>query len=150
MRFTAGFNRSRRYGCNSIGRALCGWYSSRLVAGQLVVPEGPVHRVRGPRGADGHHAGPQVRGGNAALPVAGDRRTPVAAAPQQVRPGHEAQVRGHAGHGVLEVERAKRAGPPDAATRVRIAGTDDARRRYGRRRRRRRTRRRFPSRPRSR
>lgn len=122
-------------------------FAIRFVAGQLVVPEGPVYRVRGPRGANGHHAGPQVRGGNAALPVARGR-TPVAAAPQQVRPGHEAQVRGHVGHGVLEVEGAKRAGPPAAATRVRIA-RPDARRRCGRRRRRR-TRRRFPSRPRSR
>lgn len=116
----------------------------RFVSGQLVVPERPVYRVRGPRGANGHHAGPQVRGGNAALPVARGR-TPVTAAPQQVRPGHEAQVRGHVGHGLLEVERAKRASPPAAATRARIAGPD-ARRRS----RRRRTRRGFPSRPRSR
>jgi len=69
--------------------------------GKLFVSAGPVHGLRRSRGADGHHAGPQVRGWNAALPVARLRWPP--AAPEQARPGHETQMRGHAGHCILEV-----------------------------------------------
>jgi len=84
-----------------------------VFVGKLFVSAGPVHGLRRSRGADGHHAGPQVRGWNAALPVAGLRWPP--AAPEQARPGHETQMRGHTGHCILEVEGAERSGAPAAA-----------------------------------
>jgi len=83
-----------------------------VFTGKLFVFTWPVHGLRRSRGADGHHVGPQVRSWLAALPNARFRRQP--AAPEQARPGHETQVRGHTGHGVLEVEGAERAGSPTA------------------------------------
>lgn len=83
-----------------------------VFVGKLFVSARPVHRLRRSRGADGHHAGPQVRGWNAALPDARFRWPP---APEQARSGHETQMRGHTGHGVLEVKGAERAGAPASA-----------------------------------
>jgi len=83
-----------------------------VFVGKLFVSARPVHRLRRSRRADGHHAGPQVRSWNAALPDAGFRWS---SAPEQARPGHETQMRGHAGHSVLEVKGAERAGAPAAA-----------------------------------
>lgn len=84
-----------------------------VFVGELFVSAGPIHGLRRSRGADGHHAGSQVRGWNAALPVARLQWPP--AAPKQAGPGHETKMCGHAGHCLLEVEGAERPGAPAAA-----------------------------------